>query len=47
MKKLMFLFAAILVLSSCKTSTAAKDKKEILAIMYAGILKIGFIKILR
>jgi hypothetical protein len=35
MKKLGFLFAAILVLSSCKTATEAQDKKDILAIMDA------------
>jgi hypothetical protein len=35
MKKLVFLFAAILVLSSCKTATEAQDKKDILAIMDA------------
>jgi hypothetical protein len=35
MQKLVFLLASILVLSSCKMATAAKDKKEILAIMDA------------
>ncbi|PQB07942.1 DUF4440 domain-containing protein [Polaribacter filamentus] len=35
MKKLMFLFAAILVLSSCKIETKEQDKKDILAIMDA------------
>jgi len=35
MKKLLFLFATILILSSCSTSTEEQDKKEILAIMDA------------
>ena len=33
MRKLLFLFATILTLSSCSTSTEEQDKKEILAIM--------------
>jgi len=33
MKKLLFLFATILILSSCSTSTEEQDKKDILAIM--------------
>ena len=35
MRKLLFLFATILTLSSCSTSTEEQDKKEILAIMDA------------
>ena len=35
MRKLLFLFATILILSSCSTSTEEQDKKEILAIMDA------------
>ena len=35
MKKLLFLFATILILSSCSTSPEEQDKKEILAIMDA------------
>ena len=35
MKKLLFLFATILILSSCSTSTEEQDKKDILAIMDA------------
>jgi hypothetical protein len=35
MKKLVFLFATILVLSSCSTATEEQDKKDILAIMDA------------
>jgi hypothetical protein len=35
MKKLVFLFATILVISSCSTSTEEQDKKDILAIMDA------------
>ena len=33
MRKLLFLFATILILSSCSTSTEEQDKKDILAIM--------------
>ena len=35
MRKLLFLFATILILSSCSTSTEEQDKKDILAIMDA------------
>lgn len=35
MKKLLFLFATILILASCSTSTEEQDKKDILAVMDA------------